>query len=299
MKQKKTMLIALAVAVLALAFTACPPEPNPDHIHSYSTTWSSNATQHWHECSCGDKIDIANHSDNPCTICNYNDLTHTHLYSTTWSKDTTQHWRECNCGDKADIDAHTGDPCTTCGYSSGAHTHDSGEWITILEPTCIETGSKELRCTVCGAVLNTGTIDALGHDWSNWTQDPTQTGIETRKCTHDPTHTAIRFTTVAAVGTWLVAQEVNTPETAYTIVLNVSDLGGDYMTNGSVGYVLDTYYTKYVYLDLSGSTITSIDSNAFRQRPGLTGIEIPNSVTSIGSSAFRECKLSCFSAHQQ
>jgi hypothetical protein len=31
------------------------------HIHYYGTAWKSNATQHWHECSCGDKIDIATH----------------------------------------------------------------------------------------------------------------------------------------------------------------------------------------------------------------------------------------------
>ena len=31
------------------------------HTHTYATTWSKDATQHWHECSCGDKTDVADH----------------------------------------------------------------------------------------------------------------------------------------------------------------------------------------------------------------------------------------------
>jgi len=43
------------------------------HTHSYSTTWSSNAAQHWRECTANDgaKTDVANHSSNPCTVCGY------------------------------------------------------------------------------------------------------------------------------------------------------------------------------------------------------------------------------------
>ena len=32
------------------------------HTHEYGTAWKSDATQHWHECSCGDKKDAANHA---------------------------------------------------------------------------------------------------------------------------------------------------------------------------------------------------------------------------------------------
>ena len=69
------MVIALAVA---LAFTACGGDDNvppgvtvPTHTHSYSTAWSFDATQHWHECSCGDKSDVANHTGDPCSDCSY------------------------------------------------------------------------------------------------------------------------------------------------------------------------------------------------------------------------------------
>jgi hypothetical protein len=34
---------------------------SPEHTHDYGTAWKSNATQHWRECSCGDKTDVADH----------------------------------------------------------------------------------------------------------------------------------------------------------------------------------------------------------------------------------------------
>ena len=41
------------------------------------------------------------------------------------------------------------------------HTHDDGEWVTTKEPQAGVPGEKELRCTGCGHVLDTDTIDAL------------------------------------------------------------------------------------------------------------------------------------------
>jgi len=96
------------------------------------------------------------------------------------------------------------------------------------------------------------------------------------------------FTSIAAMETWLSAQPDNTTATAYTVKLNVSDLGGRYDTSGSVGYVLKANSTKYVYLDLSGSTITSIGGDAFMYA-SLTSITVPNSVTAIYHDAFQGC----------
>lgn len=55
-----------------------------NHTHSYGTEWKSNAAQHWHECSCGEKSDAANHApggwleevstgslQKKCTVCGY------------------------------------------------------------------------------------------------------------------------------------------------------------------------------------------------------------------------------------
>jgi len=97
------------------------------------------------------------------------------------------------------------------------------------------------------------------------------------------------FTSIAAFKTWLTAQPANTAATAYNVKLNVSDLGGDGLTAGSARKALINNNNKYVSLDLSDSTVTSIGLSAFEGCIGLTGITIPDSVTSIGSNAFLNC----------
>jgi hypothetical protein len=95
---------------------------------------------------------------------------------------------------------------------------------------------------------------------------------------------------IAELQTWLSAQPTNPPPAApYYIVLNVSDLGGNFITAGSLGRALYTNDTKYVSLDLSGSTITSIGDSAFYGCTSLTSITIPSNVTSIEMYAFSHC----------
>jgi hypothetical protein len=70
--------------------------------------------------------------------------------------------------------------------------------------------------------------------------------------------------------------------------LNISSLDG-------LNTVLETTFNKYVSIDLSGSTFTSIGSEAFfhsrNMCPSLTGVTIGNSVTSIGQGAFYNCYI--------
>ena len=44
------------------------PAITPEHTHSYGTEWKSDSVSHWHECSCGDKTDIAQHISNSGTV---------------------------------------------------------------------------------------------------------------------------------------------------------------------------------------------------------------------------------------
>jgi hypothetical protein len=104
-------------------------------------------------------------------------------------------------------------------------------------------------------------------------------------------------TGIAELEAWLDAQPNNTPATAYTVSLNVSDLGSG---TDSLGAMLRKYNVsgtaanKYVNIDLSGSTITAIPDQAFCSQDytgtlALTGIIIPNGVTTIGDGAFIGC----------
>ena len=107
----------------------------------------------------------------------------------------------------------------------------------------------------------------------------------------------VTFTRITDFQTWLLQQPDNTSAIAYNVKLNVNNLGGSATTAGSVGAVFKAYSattnntnsTKYVSLDLSGSTLTGIEDNAFASCRNLTGITLPNSITGIGDFAFSFC----------
>lgn len=139
----------------------------PSHTHSYGTEWKYDDTDHWHECECGDKANIAAHSASEwivdtaatetadgakhkeCTVCKKvletapipaTGSNHTHSYGTEWKYDSTNHWHECECGDKADTAAH------------------SFQWVIDKAATKESTGIKHEECTVCGAKRSENTV---------------------------------------------------------------------------------------------------------------------------------------------
>ena len=154
--------------------------PALEHVHDYSTDWSKDATNHWHECSCGEKTEQSSHTygewivvieptessvgskKQVCSVCGYENIVevptlgHIHDYSTDWSKDAKNHWHECSCGEK-----------------SNKSTHTYGEWIVVIEPTESSVGSKKQVCSVCG-YENIVEVPTLGHihDYStDWSKD--------------------------------------------------------------------------------------------------------------------------------
>lgn len=151
----------------AVKIEATYKDAPPSHTHSYGTEWKYDDTNHWHECQCGDKADIAAHSASEwivdtaatetadgakhkeCTVCKKvletaaipaTGSTHTHSYGTDWKYDGTNHWHECQCGDKADTAAH------------------SFQWVIDKAATKEATGSRHEECTVCGAKRSENTV---------------------------------------------------------------------------------------------------------------------------------------------
>ena len=151
----------------AVKIEATYKDAPPSHTHSYGTDWKYDDNNHWHECACGDKADIAAHSASEwivdtaatetadgtkhkeCTVCKKvletatipaTGSTHTHSYGTEWKYDGTNHWHECECGDKADTAAH------------------SFQWVIDKAATKEATGIKHEECTVCGAKRSENTV---------------------------------------------------------------------------------------------------------------------------------------------
>ena len=150
--------VGVFMALSCAAVAACTPGEST-HEHSWSSTWTSDGTNHWHTCSGCDEVDgRAAHTygewvvttpatetadgeqTRECTVCGYEQtqtipkLSHTHSWASAWTSDETGHWHACSgCDEKSEFAAHT-----------------YGEWEITTPPTTTEEGEQTRECTVCG-----------------------------------------------------------------------------------------------------------------------------------------------------
>ncbi len=143
-------------------------------LHSANgEAWQSDGTRHWHDCSCGTKVDVAPHTPDrsetteteavKCTVCGYiitPALGHdTHAPDAEWHFDATKHWHNCTgCSQKLD---------------EGAHAF--GDWTITVKPEVGVAGEKERECSVCGFKEN-APVEALGDEQPGGEQ-PEKTGL--------------------------------------------------------------------------------------------------------------------------
>ena len=132
--------------------------PALGHKHSFGTEWKTSELNHWHECACGEKSEIAAHifgewketkpatetakgeKERACTVCAYKEtaeipqLAHTHKFATEWTYDDLNHWHASTCGhDVKEAEA----------------AHTLGDW-TIKTPAGYGVNVvEEKACTVC------------------------------------------------------------------------------------------------------------------------------------------------------
>ena len=122
-----------------------------------ATGWHGDDTNHWHVCAtCKEKFDEAAHTGGTatcsskavCDVCKaeYGTTTaHTFISK----HDDTQHWKECSACGAPDPDS----PKTN---------HIFGEWETVTDSSCTETGTKKRTCTACD-YSETGVIEKKAH----------------------------------------------------------------------------------------------------------------------------------------
>jgi len=99
------------------------------------------------------------------------------------------------------------------------------------------------------------------------------------------------FTSIDAMATWLAGKPANTAANAYNVKLNVNALNNVVGTSGPIHQVLRDNNTKFVKLDLSGSTFTVIGESVgyFEGCTSLVGITISNGVITIEANVFGGC----------
>ena len=155
------------------------------HEHSYSSKWSTTSTKHWHQCSCGDKIDLENHVPSPdgtcmqnptCIVCgekygglfthNYNQqiIKSNSLRSTATCTAKATYYYSCSCG------IMTFDSYFEYGETlPHSYTEMKTEKKYIANPgTCVSSADYYYSCT-CGAIGEETfeTVEKGNHDFVN------------------------------------------------------------------------------------------------------------------------------------
>lgn len=172
-------------------------EEVPASGHSLKEDWSSNETDHWHDCSvCGEKFDTASHDFGDwitdreptcteeghkyreCNTCGEKQgeeiQASGHSPKEEWDSDEANHWHACSvCGEKLDKETHDAEDwssnetdhwhvCDTCGESFDLDAHEFDEWITDQEATEDEEGARHRICSTC-EYIDYGIIPTIPH----------------------------------------------------------------------------------------------------------------------------------------
>lgn len=260
--------LCVIVAILSLAccllVSACNANCNV-HTHTWRE-WQMSATEHWHVCSSCGAEQRENHSmiSGECSVCGYKLGQHTHTWGE-WQMSATEHWRVCASGD---------------AEQRGIHTFKDG------------------ACSVCGYVENMipGLIFSIADNGTGYSVASDKTFAQTS--VNIPSYYLGKPVVELVSGAFrnnknLVS--VKLPETLKKI--GASAFAG---CTALLNIDIPSSVQEIDSLTFSGCTNLSsvqlhkglkvIKNNAF-ERCGLTSVNVPEGVTSIGYNAFCDCKM--------
>ncbi len=247
--------------------------------HTYFTV-KYDETHHWTECDCGAKTEevahtfaMKNNDTHHWTECDCGAKTEEIAHTFAMKNNETHHWTECTCGAKAAEEEHT----------FAMKNNETHHWT---------------ECD-CGAKTEevAHTFAMKYNDAHHWAECDCGTKIKEEEHTFATKYNDTHHWAGCDCGAKIKEEE-------HTYVNGVCDCGREKRTEG-LKYTLSgdgTYYTvskgtatdmeiiiPAVYNDLP---VREIKDNGFAQSgDSLTSIIIPDSVTTIGAYAFRECSL--------
>lgn len=168
---------------------------------------------------------------------------------------------------------------TESNSAETAHTHTAGSWFIDRAATCTAKGIRSQRCTSCGVTLASEEIPTGDHLLQTTTVAPTplSNGYDLHaciKCTYSYQTNSTAFDFSSAAPTASLKYTRNSDGTC------------------SVTGISDTA-EQYIFIPAQspdGDTVTSIANNTFNGNTAILYVQIPNTVSKIGSYAFYSCK---------
>ena len=176
------------------------------HTHTYSTAWSTDETNHWHECTCGDKKDVAAHTPGAaatettpqtCTICGYvikAALGHTHNFnqkntSETYLKSAATctkkavYYYSCTCGEKGTETFESGETAPH-SYSTEWSSDKTNHWHKCANCDAVADKAAHRYDNACDTTCNDcGKTREITHSYSEvWSSDETNHWHECSVC---------------------------------------------------------------------------------------------------------------------
>ena len=175
--------------------------------HNYKTEWSTDAANHWHECSvCGDKKDVAAHipgaaatetTPQTCTICGYvikAALGHTHNFNqkntnetylksaATYTKKAVYYY-SCTCGEKGTETFESGETAPH-SYSTEWSSDGTNHWHKCANCDAVADKAAHRYDNACDTTCNDcGKTREITHSYSEvWSNDETNHWHECSVC---------------------------------------------------------------------------------------------------------------------
>ena len=223
------------------------------HTHSYGTDWKYDDTNHWHECECGDKADIAAHS------------------ASEWIVDTaddTKHYKECS----------------VCGHKIVANHVESSK-ITDTPADIGTPGAWHTVCVDCGKTMNTGTFPALVKiDVAKLNvAKPVKDAAAEMATTGDSTYYVANTEWTAADGATLTIGEKFKPGTAYTVKITLEAKNSNVFTADSTYNKIEgkdaklvTAVTGYADSVILTYTFDATEGTYVPTKPAITTAALPD-----------------------
>ena len=188
--------------------------------------------------------------------------------------------------------------CAGLNFSASAkagciHDFDSSWWDegVVVNPTCTEQGYTIYTCQLCGATKKNNYTDAIGHAWSN----PVVTA---------PTATEEGYTTYTCRACGATQKDDYTSPTAANGKIGDHVYyfwSGNTVTIRGTGATYNYYYYKEPYSPFAEnnsiqsvvvcSGVTTIGNSMFYYCKGLTSVDLGDTLTSIGGSAFQDAPI--------